>query len=184
MGDNKQSQTPAVEDSSSTVVVSKKTHRGWHKKPDIIIATIVILFLAIIGIINQIHRHDQANKTVAQNPPTICSTSILKQAGTALQSSAQVANLIPIANQIQKLPHYQQDPNCLYVLVAYDVSYSDATNATKNLNLLIKVYNPSPTHRLSIYLQPAKSIADFKADIAAINKNAKQNKLTLSKQPS
>jgi hypothetical protein len=60
-----------------------------------------------------------------------------------LFNGAQQTQLQQLVSKIQKLPHYGQDPNCLYAVVIYYINQSDAQDAARFFNMLNKVYEPS-----------------------------------------
>jgi hypothetical protein len=73
--------------------------------------------------------------------PDGCSSQLLGRAAVVLDPT-KVGELEPITDEIRQAPKYDQDPNCLYVLVTYYINTSDGTLAKEANNKLEKVYNP------------------------------------------
>lgn len=72
---------------------------------------------------------------------TICSDDILKQAATAMAYPQDSAKLTTIATDIMANANYGSDVNCLYVVLQYNLAFSQAADARTNLNSLKALYN-------------------------------------------
>jgi hypothetical protein len=118
--------------------------------------------------------------TVSSSNGHVCSEQTLKLASRYL-SPSNVAKLKEVVNNIQKTPNYQQDPNCLYPVVAYYINISDSHNGSMYLNKLEKVYKPS--QGFSKYLGSTYVISTLKNDIKSIQANNKNIHLIFSGQP-
>jgi hypothetical protein len=71
-----------------------------------------------------------------------CPTSVLQKASAKLDPT-KVEELEPIVHEIKHLPKYDQDANCLYVLITYYINISDASAAADTLAKLKLVYDPT-----------------------------------------
>ena len=127
-----------------------------------------------------IEKHQHTSKVVTAT--TVCTnktnTPILLNAATAI-SEQNVQMQQQTVAQIEKLPNYQQDPNCLYPIVKYYIQVEDAQNAGKYLALLQTVYHPNQVLS-NVFMQPT-SLQDLQAYTLTIEKNtqsAKEGMLT------
>lgn len=108
------------------------------------LVSLVVIFL-ILGLWSwYAFTHRPSKKTSQSVAKNICGTPanlpVLESAAANLDP-ANVAQLQPFAMQIQNIPFYQTDPNCLYPIVTYYINLGDAKNARANLTQLTLVYN-------------------------------------------
>jgi hypothetical protein len=102
-------------------------------------------------------------------PKPPCSDSFLKSAGMHFDGPHR-PQLIKDVAQIQLKKDYTKDPNCLYVVMEYNIHSSDSAKATKTYALLQKAYDPSKgfSHSLG---PNRKTMADFKASVKFLKKH-------------
>lgn len=74
---------------------------------------------------------------------TVCSDDMLTRATTAMAYPQDSAKLATIATDIMKDANYSSDVNCLYVVLQYNLAFSQAADARTNLNSLKGLYNPA-----------------------------------------
>ncbi|HSW37408.1 MAG TPA: hypothetical protein VLG37_03515 [Candidatus Saccharimonadales bacterium] len=135
------------------------------------LAVLVAVALVAAGFWLYAHNRQQ-NRAVSNNA---CSSKaagdLLRQAFDAVDSS-KVAELTAIAQKVQKLPDYQHDPKCLFVLVNYYINTGDYPNAKSYLDRLNKAYAADPT--LANYSLGGKKIKDLRQDVDFMAQQAEQ----------
>ncbi|MDB5163975.1 MAG: hypothetical protein JWS12_593 [Candidatus Saccharibacteria bacterium] len=104
---------------------------------------IVVVILVVIGVIGGLIWYWQ--QTAAHKVSMACTNAknlpILQEAASELNPEG-VDQLRTNVDKIQKLPHYKQDPNCLYTLISYYIITGDANTGRTYLGDLRKVYKP------------------------------------------
>lgn len=78
-----------------------------------------------------------------------CSRELVREARSALMPS-EVDRLQPVAQQMEASDGYDNDPNCVYVVLTYYINVSDGEKATQLYNRLVQVYNPDEGYDESI----------------------------------
>jgi hypothetical protein len=98
------------------------------------------------------------------HPASACSDSFLKSAGMHFDGQHR-SELINDVAEIQAKKEYIKDPNCLYVVMEYNIHSSDSAKATQTYALLQKAYDPAKgfSHSLGPNLQ---TMADFKKSLS------------------
>ncbi len=157
------------EDVSAPVatVTENSPKLGKHKLVWIVALLAVLVGGGVVtGIV--IQRSRLAPNQVATACTTNTNSHLLKEAATASGPTGQ-GQLKQITAKIQKLRHYDHDPNCLYVVVQYYISTNDSKNATLFLDKLEKLH---PNDKFSPVLGKTMSVADFKAQIEHVIQQA------------
>lgn len=112
----------------------------------IIIVAVVIIGGGLAGAIIyfQLQLKAQQSTAVTVNKPvvaqTVCSDAILTQAAAAMAYPTDPTKLPAIANTIMAMPQYTSDVNCLYVVLQYNLAFSQATDARTNINSIKGLY--------------------------------------------
>lgn len=83
----------------------------------------------------------EVKKPVTQK--TVCSNHTLTQAATAMTYPADTAALETIATGIIATADYTSDVNCLYVVLQYNIAFSQSADARTNLTSIKGLYNPA-----------------------------------------
>lgn len=141
----------------SSVVVggSRRPFFVGRKNRLILLSILLALLLAGGGVLLKRHQGD------LRKP--VCSDATLQAAAPVLDRSKKT-KLKLIAENIQKLRGFEHDPNCLYVVVTYDINNGDLPNARLYFNKLKKLYDPNKG--FNPYLgSNLKNIATFEEDV-------------------
>ena len=172
MDGNKVTTKPAQDqDNNYEVFVSKKGHSFLSRKI-LIWSGIVVIVLCLIGLVIYLYLLS------SQKPKPVISSctnnsSLLNNASKAIISN-NITSQSKIVNQIKKIPNYQKDPNCLYIMTSYYINTSNASEASSYLNKLEKIFNTSKG--FSSKLSSLASLNDIKSEVSAMNYNAAQAK--------
>ena len=161
---------------NSNVVVGNVKNRHLLKRLSLTKNAVILLAagLLIIGAAaTYLYIKDRRESdTVVDN--AVCSSaaagSVLKDASNALDPK-KVNELAAVAERIQKLPNYQKDQNCLYVVVYYYVNAYRYPEARSNLDQLEKIYDPSKN-----FLVADKSIDMLREDVKTMELQVEQVK--------
>jgi hypothetical protein len=112
-----------------------KGHRRF--KP---IAVAVLVLVIFAGVVAYLGRDKEQPIAIPEGPK--CSYSVLEKAKPNFDPK-NVAKLEPQIHEIEKIPGYDEDPNCLYVSLTYYINISDAAKSREVYDKLTKVYVPS-----------------------------------------
>lgn len=122
------------------------------------------------------YRHQQATQPYT----VVCSSTegakVLANTNELLTGSKQ-AELKQKIEQIQTLPQYSQDPNCLATMTVYYLYDGDLTKAQEVLNQL-KAANKNNTSLDAVFLDSGLSAGQLEAKLKyfqELNENAKRN---------
>ena len=151
---------------SPVVVVSKATHFFSQKTIRIVVILAVVLIGAgaiLIILINNTNNQKSASLACSNT-----GSPIDQEAGVDLSKDNLVA-MATITKTIQKLPGYQQDPNCMFIITAYYVLDLKPTQAQASLKLFDKVYTSKT--RISKYLLDYQSVSQLnkEVDVLVVN---------------
>lgn len=157
-----------------TVLVSTDSSRRRLNAPRYFLQrkTVSLLGIVIIGALGGFvyYQWDKDRRQpVVQGP--VCSRQLLNRAVVAFEPE-KVAELEPVANEIKQLPRYEQDPNCLYVLMQFYVNTSDAQGASATLAKLEASYNPGVGYDEALVAYKAEPPAAFRPVIEFLNAQA------------
>ncbi len=121
-------------------------------KKKILLLVVLIIGFMVLGYLLAVRFHNNVHKNISSsmNVTHVCTS---KKAGTLLQQAqiplfgTEQPQLYDIVQNIEKLPGYQRDPNCLYVITSYYVNASNTniSNLAKAKFYLAKLnqyYNP------------------------------------------
>jgi hypothetical protein len=141
-----------LEDEHKTVVGiidSGKKRNVW------LIACVGFLVIAMGTLILVVVLHYTHKKNLSTPVATGANACSSPAAGSILKNAAANFNvnnakqLGTIVTSIKKLPNYQNDPNCLYVIIMYNLNANNLSAAQNYLNQFNKLYTNEP---LNIYL--------------------------------
>ena len=133
------------------VVEQEHRHFQLLKPKNLILALFVVS--AAVGVAVAVNFH--LARTACSNPFT---GSILNEAARSLDQSKQV-QLQSVVKTIRAKHNFDRDPNCMYVVVSYDIYTSNITSARDDLNKLKQVYNAK--QGLDAALGKTESIATY-----------------------
>lgn len=96
-----------------------------------------ILLLVLVGSTlgyAYVNRQRQLSKL-----PVACPNDVMQKAAKILAGTNynQLGQLIP---EIKKVPNYNRSPDCLYIVVSYDIAISDSKRANEDFSKLQLVY--------------------------------------------
>jgi protein involved in ribonucleotide reduction len=137
-----------------------------HRKVAAIAAAgfVVILVLAIFLLADE-------PEPVVDNGPK-CTYAMLEKAKPNL-GATKVAKLEPQVKEIEQISGYDQDVNCLYVLLTYSINTGDAARARELYDKLDKVYVTGEGYE-TVIVDVAKKPSALKPDVEALEQQAKQ----------
>jgi hypothetical protein len=151
---------PAAESAAIGHTVVMAESNGHSKsRTKIGITTGVVLVALLVASVTGYH---------LTHPAPACSDAFLKNAGMHFDGPHR-SQLIKDVAEIQSKKDYAKDPNCLYVVMEYNIHSSDSAKATKTYAQLEKAYNPAKgfSHSLGPNL---KTMADFKASTSFLKR--------------
>jgi hypothetical protein len=104
----------------------------------------------------------------------VCTPEIIKDASVSLAATDQVA-LAPVVDKISALKDFDHDPNCLYVVLQYDLVSGNAMASSDAMSKLDRVYNPVVgfSNAFTVTTIP---VSDLRKNVAFLVQNAKQDK--------
>lgn len=139
-----------------------------------------VLILMGVAIWAMFYRPDASdnNKDDSGNvaASSICSKSVITEANVPLANSDQVA-LTPVVDKIKKLKGFDTDPNCLYVVLQYDLATGDAAASRNDLNKYEKVYDPvvGLSDAFTVSIIPLEALRENVAFLEQSAKDGEQN---------
>lgn len=95
---------------------------------------LALLFVVVAGVAFYI-------KSTQNKDTAVCSDQLLQEAGLVLDKSDH-EQLRPFVEDIEELENFDQDPNCLYILVTYYVNINDPASARSHFEQLQAIYDP------------------------------------------
>ncbi|MBI2798139.1 hypothetical protein HYX70_02425 [Candidatus Saccharibacteria bacterium] len=145
-----------------------KSHSEVEKKKStnkkFLIVVIVLILLVLLTALGGWYWYTQnKNQASGQGCSSTASKSLLQQ---AISDIGNGQGLKPLADKITQLKNFQNDPNCVYILVAYYSQNNDAANTQKYAQILHSFpSNKQPSDLLvkstNDKLQALKSNIDF-----------------------
>jgi len=108
----------------------------WHR-PKIRMVTIAVAVILVIGGGTAAYFAWRSDKPVVKTPS--CSGELLYRAREVMEPD-KVTELEPITNEIKQVPGYEQNVNCLAILLTYAINQSDAVAAEDYLAKLQAAY--------------------------------------------
>jgi hypothetical protein len=132
------------------------------------IAFVAIVVLASVAV--YLTRPKEGPVGVPPGPK--CSYAVLEKAKPALDVT-KVAELEPQAQAIEQIAGYDQDVNCLYVVLTYYINTSDAPKARELYNKLAAAYNPNEGYE-TVIRDVTKTPEELGPTITFLENQAKQ----------
>lgn len=102
------------------------------RKIILILSVVVFCTFLIIGLFVL-----QQKKTLEKQ--SVCHQQIPK--AKSLLANPNQRDLLDLAQEIEKIPNYSSDVNCMYIVTQGYISISDAEKSQESYDKLIKVYN-------------------------------------------
>lgn len=148
-----------------------------NRKKKIIL--VLAAFLAVAGLYSLFRAvtNDDGKKVVV-----VCRGELLIKAADVLNDS-KVAALEPIVQEVQALPNYDQDPNCLNIVTTFYIHISDYKNARSQLDKLEKVYDDD-TGFSSKLGNDAKTMIVMRLNVEFLGEQAKRFQDGIGRPPS
>lgn len=132
--------------SENTVGPKTKKVTSWSRKASPLKFILVLIFLCIILIssVSYVVYFRSKNNQNNEKNTNQCSSEqqkpLLKDVSEALQTP-NITKLKPYVDKIQLITGYQNDSNCLYPIVIYQINRGDPAAAKNALELLKKAYD-------------------------------------------
>ncbi|HTE22434.1 MAG TPA: hypothetical protein VK674_05340 [Candidatus Limnocylindria bacterium] len=136
-------------------------------------AVIALVVIVALGSFAAYMGRDKKAPVVAPEGPK-CTYRMLEKARLSLDAS-KVAKLEPAVGEIEQIPGYDQDPNCLFVVLTYYINISDAAKARELLNKLEKVYTPSEGYE-TVIVEQAKTPKELRPMVKFLEEEAARYK--------
>jgi len=99
-----------------------------------------------------------------------CSYAVLEKSRPLLDPR-KLAELQPVVVQIEQIPGYGQDANCLFVVATYYINAGDGTKAQDALTKLEKAYNPTEGYE-TVIVEFAKTPKELRPTVDFLVKQA------------
>jgi preprotein translocase subunit SecY len=156
---------------NDVVVMSAKSHKN-HANRRLFLGVFILVCLVVVAVVVLALNHKN-NKTTAPKVSSVCTSTaggtLLQQAQIPIFGANQL-QLLRITQKIEKLPNYQDDQNCLYVVITYYANAGNALQANKYMQDFNQVYNPKKP--LSTKLGPdIPDVAMLRSRVLAMQKN-------------
>lgn len=145
------------------------------------VIVVLIVLLMIVLILIFVLNNQSNNSPTTQVCSDSANRSLLSTDAKYIISNNFVGQGV-LVHKIQKLAGYQNDPNCLYVIVNYYINTSNVNKAMIYYNKLKKIYDPR--HGFSRYLNPSKTLNTLRNDITTDQANIKSGQESLIGMPS
>jgi hypothetical protein len=144
---------------------ARKVTRHRRFKPALIalIGVVVVSSIAVY-----FGREKEAPVATPAGPK--CSYAVLEKAKPALEVT-KVAELEPEAQAIERIAGYDQDANCLYVVLTYYINISDGPKARELYDKLAAVYNPNEGYE-TVIRDVTKSPEELRPTVEFVEKEA------------
>lgn len=118
----------------------KSSRPKWYRQRRTIIIGVILGVILLGVIIVSIYLYVVSNREEAVYVP-ICSDEILSEASPLIASNS-TTELPVLAKEIQALPGYETDVNCLYIVTFAYTNIGDVENSRKFYDKLAAVYAP------------------------------------------
>lgn len=119
------------------IVGSNRSFRPSKKMLIILVAIVLVIGLTIFVLVPRVRESTEKKQ---QGSACVNEEGLLAEA-KQLFSYDELDELKVMADRIQTLEKFEQDPNCLYVLVRFNVLNNDALAARQNLDKYKAVYS-------------------------------------------
>lgn len=128
-------------------------------KLGLIIFVLVLLVVVIVGGLvlstgkTKAPKTDSNKKTAVSTIKNVCYDDVVATLNAQINNS-DFSGLYTSTQTIKQKPNYQQDPNCMYGLVKYDIFTNDDKNGTTDLYTLKKLLDTNPKFIYSSQYNP------------------------------
>jgi hypothetical protein len=154
---------------SADKAAGKKIIRQRISNKKTVAIGLTLIAIAVAGIIAVIANRETKPAVTTRG----CSSSLNRQAATVL-SPDRLEQLDSIVDKVVKLPGYEQDPNCVYIVLTFYINASDAANSRHYLSKLEKVYNPRVGYDQALEAAQAKTPAELQSTVDFLQQQAQQ----------
>jgi hypothetical protein len=141
-----------------------------------VLASVAVIFLVGVAcagwwLFQRKQAADEASKSPSSSAIShVCGSSLIREANAPLANSDQVA--LSAVDTIKGLKNYTHDPNCLYIVLQYDLAAGDAAASRSDLDAYTRLYDPvvglSDAFDVSII-----SVDELRQNVAFLEKNDK-----------
>ncbi|MGH9857603.1 MAG: hypothetical protein ACRD4B_07155 [Acidobacteriota bacterium] len=138
-----------------------------QKQKVAVVASAVVVLGALAGLALYLTR-DKPAPPVAPGPK--CTYRMLEAAKPNFDAK-KVAELEPQVKEIEAIPGYDQDANCLYVALTYYINISDAAKARELFGKLEKAYNPQEGYE-TVIVDAARTPKELVPTVEFLEKEA------------
>jgi len=137
----------------------------------LIIAMLAWLYFAVMKPAGDGNQTNNTSSTV-KTSEVVCTDSLIKEVDAAI-SGANLTNLQRLAGQVKSLQNYNQDPNCLYILLSERLRVSDASASRSYFNDLEPLARA--TNGFSqLFVLSSPSLDTLRNAVVALEGNQKQ----------
>lgn len=105
----------------------------------IIAAVLVAAAVAGYFVLTNKQADEKNSSTVETQAQSVCSAELVKNANTSIETNNTV-ELYKSVEQIRNLSNYNKDPNCLYIIVRYNLAQNFTGDNAQLMSDLKKVY--------------------------------------------
>lgn len=128
-----------MEQQVSGVVGSKSNRSGRGKW--LLLGGLVIVVLAATAVYVSLNRNKvTGDEKLAAS--SVCNDDINKQAATYMNGDTSAVQYRQIVDSIKQKKDYDRDPNCLYIVISYNLDKNLSTGNDRYMSRLEKVYDP------------------------------------------
>lgn len=140
------------------------------KRKYLIISFLLALLLTVIVATTYYISNNRSQPTATkQGYAVVCNEELIKRASFAIEKN-NLADLAKIKDEIIKLPEYERDHNCLYILARNGSLRSDSKEIQKYLIPLKKVYVKEFGYSRA-FTVPTMTPEDFESSLRFIEKS-------------
>lgn len=136
------SSAPENNDTTKVAPVSEPKHTVHSKRTIVVVVSVIGVIILSMGLVFSIYNKKKSKDTVEASDACTSKAAgdILKQASQKL-APEKTKELKPYVDKIKTLKDYDKDPNCLYLVVVYDVNTHNDAQASQNYSRFNEVYN-------------------------------------------
>lgn len=138
--------------------------KGLNKK-SFLYVIVAIVVIAVIFASYSLYKHSQSNKSLADICAITNNQQTLNQAALAISANIE-GNLSVFAKDVQDLPNYNKDPNCLYVVYESQMQQYNYKAAKSTLNSIVSIINLNPN--FSFYSKFKVTLQDLQSQYAQV----------------
>lgn len=150
-------------------IKSRAARISQHKRfKPAVAALVAVVLLASLALI--FARDDEPQVAVKEGPK--CSYAVLEKSKPLLDPK-KISELHAVVDEIEAIPGYDQDANCLYVTLTYYINTSDAVKSREVYDKLANVYDPQEGYE-TIIVDTAQKPEELKPTVEFLEEQAKQ----------